>query len=745
MTVPYLSRLAGLTQGLLPRALLLFAVAVLWGCGDDTATDPEPSPELARIEVEPGESALSAIGQELVFTAKGRTSSGDLIPGLAFDWSTSDPQVATVDAQGRVTATGFGNTSITAELDRITGSATLLVRECTETLDLAPGEGRILEVPGPADCGIILPAGAAGDRYRIAVVRTVGDPCESGGVACNDDITVQVQLRPTAAAAAAAPGALLRGSGSSAGAEGILGRGPRIAVPAHLAEARRIADRTAEAHVRRREAERRMLARLAAEGPLHEALVRPPTDRVLAPGLAPAPAPALPGRLVIDSSTDPQCTTGDPLVVHKVFESDALTFYQDSAQIANPQRAVNAEQLRRMSEFYESWGAPVIDSYFGGISDLDGNGRVIVVVSSMVPSGTAAFVWSGDFFATDRCAASNEGEYIYFSPTVVRNQDSGNWQSLETLVHEMKHVSSLKKSIDRSEAQPGLSSVYHPSWIEEGTAEIASYTATRFAWYDQGGPAPNERADAESMRATGFVSVGGETQILPEFYGMALRLLRTQGYLSSQPNGLTHNPAGAGSSHSVYGSGFHFHRWLGDAFGGAATLPGGDAAFFQEQNAATTPPGLAGLSALTGRSFEQLVARYALAVMRNDDTFELARTPEALTSIDFASAGELFCFALSQGEYDALVAGLEPGAEAPCTDENGNFDPSGPDGRYPWPVTAQSDGTNAIPFRSGAFAGQAGNGGLRIHDFLSEGTHGAEIQIEARRADQARVVVTRVR
>ena len=486
-----------------------------------------------------------------------------------------------------------------------------------------------------------------------------------------------------------------------------------------------------------------MLEWLGRNGPLHEGLVAAPPSRVL--GSAGVAAP-LPQRLVLDSSTDSQCTKGDELVVLKRYEDGHFTFYQDSVQTGDPDRAVTAEQLQRMADFYREYGQPVIEDYFGGVSDIDGNGRIIVVVSSMVTSGTAAFVWSGDFFTSERCAASNEGEFIYFSAGVIRGQDEGNWQSLETLVHEMKHVSSLKKSIDRSAALPGLATVYHPSWIEEGTAEIAGNTATRFAWHAMGGPSPSARVNATLMRETGFRSVGGETRILPEFYGMALRLLRTQGYLSSQPNALTHDPTGASADHSVYGSGFHFHRWLGDAFGDAARAPGADADWFLRQNSSSFPPGISGIEQATGRSFSELLTSYTVATLLNDDDFDVPPLNEGFTSIDFASGVELFCFALSQGEYDVLVANLEPGESPPCTNDEGVFEPSGPNGRYPWPVTAAADGTNTQLFGADVFEGTSGNGGLRIHDFVSEGTAGAEVRVEvARSPSDARIVIVRVR
>ena len=72
--------------------------------------------------------------------------------------------------------------------------------------------------------------------------------------------------------------------------------------------------------------------------------------------------------------------------------------------------------------------------------------------------------------------------------------------------------------------------------------------------------------------------------LLRERFCLALRF----GVRSSQPNGLVVTPNGAGSGHSVYGSGWNFHRWLGDAYGNAST-PFADAGLFALSALAAIP------------------------------------------------------------------------------------------------------------------------------------------------------------
>lgn len=744
-------------QALLP----LVTVVVVSACSDNSApTPPEPELVLESIDVTPGQAGLSALGQSLTFSAAGRSTTNQAMSGLSFTWQSSNAAVASIAADGVATATGFGTTEITATAQGIVGTASLLVTDCSDELSMEPGEVRIFDVPDRGECGIILPVGAEGDRYRLAVVRPVSDPCSSNNPGCLDEVSVQIRTRAGTASASAhattqssAPASTkVPGQSPPTPAWPLtqINAGERIALPRHVYAAARLAQATADDHVWRRQAEAQLLSFIASQGPLEAAIAQAPVSggRSVGSTGAYAAAPALtslPDRLLIDTSTASQCTAGTKAVAIKVHEDDHFAFYQDSAQLANVETAVNEAQLRAMGDFYGDYGKPVIDDYFGGVSDIDGNGKVIVFVSPVVGSGTAAFVWSGDFFTQERCAASNQGEYIYFQAGVIRGQDNGNWQSLETLVHEMKHVSSLKKSIDRSALGTG-GSAYHPSWIEEGTAEIAGNMATRFAWHAVGGPPPQARANGQMMRETGFRTLGGESVIRPEFYGMAIRLLRTQGHLSSQPNGLTHNPTGASSSHSVYGAGFHFHRWLGDVYGSAAAAPGADASFFSRLNAASVPSGVAGLEMVTGQSFVDLMLEYTIATLFNDDRFDNRTAVPGFTSIDFASGVELFCFALSQGEYDEIVRNLEAGRSPPCTDDDGNFSPSGPNGSYPWPVTAQSTGGNSSSFGDLTFEGTSGNGGVRIHDLVATGTRGVSIEVEVGSQPlTARIILARIR
>ena len=83
----------------------------------------------SRIEVMPSSSTLSAIGETVQLTYTVYDSNGEPIPGAGVSWSSGDVSVATVSANGLVTAVGNGNTQVTATSGSITASATVTVAQ----------------------------------------------------------------------------------------------------------------------------------------------------------------------------------------------------------------------------------------------------------------------------------------------------------------------------------------------------------------------------------------------------------------------------------------------------------------------------------------------------------------------------------------------------------------------------------------------------------------------------------------
>ncbi|HSG50419.1 MAG TPA: Ig-like domain-containing protein [Longimicrobiales bacterium] len=685
------------------RTLLLAALATgLAACGGSDSTGPE----VATIIISPADATMDFLGSTVQFSARVEDQDGDVITGVQVQWASSDPSVASIDLSGRATALTAGSVQITASASGVTGQTSLSVNPapCTTDLELEPGEYQIL----PVDCAISIPAGAFGDRYRVGVLNQniTGTSTTVSTVTLN---VAELALAAPPAAAAPATGSL--------GLQGTASRQVRdrmalsLRQERHLRWAEGIERRTRAAHLGLRAAEVALMEAVGTEAVLPDLS----SDVV---GAAPQGVD-LPAKLQLRANPGNSCTTVEPLETALLLgQNEHLAVYQDSAQNAATATRVTTAQAQRILDYYAAYGKSTIDTYYPGVPDVDGNGKVILYVSfddALDDGATAAYVWGGDLLASNVCATSNEAELTYFNAALIRELDNDFTQAFETTVHEVKHISSFWHGIARSRRLNASS--YQPSWLEEGSAEIAGNMSARRAWATIGGPLPNERLVGQDFRDARDANGG---TVPEEAFGVILRLFRAQGYLSSQPNGLVVTPSGADDDHSVYGSGWTFLRWLGDSYGDAALLPYRDATFFASQNDSLTPPGIAGLEQLTGETFQTLLEQFALAAMFHMQPGE--PLTGGYTSYDFVDAIEIFCFA---------------------TDDPCDGTPAGPAGSFPWPVTATLNGPLYAPFQEGSFSGSIGPTGMRVHEFRSNGT-GAGIALRVTAAQPAKVVVARV-
>lgn len=128
---------------------------------------------------------------------------------------------------------------------------------------------------------------------------------------------------------------------------------------------------------------------------------------------------------------------------------------------------------------------PTNVQYFGGYSDVDGNGRVIILVTPVVnlltPPGSSGFIGgfflSNDLFAPGQGAnpgTTNFGEIFY----VLAADPDAQWgnpfppnytaqENVKTIAHEHEHLISFSHRIFNQ------SSTIQVTWLEEGMAHIA--------------------------------------------------------------------------------------------------------------------------------------------------------------------------------------------------------------------------------------------------------------------------------
>ena len=665
------------------RGILIALLVVLAGCGGD-GTEPLVATDLIKVG---GDQQAGDPGATLPAPLEVQVTdqNGDPVSDVTVRFEASsgivDPGSATSDADGLASTVytlppSAGTYTVTATASGV-GPVEFTVfavsADCPAVLRLEAGESAVLN-PLERNCDLVLPAGSLGDRYRLGVVR-------AGASANATDTTVVEVVVSGDATLTARPGA-------AAAPEAVA-----LELPEGLLRDLAAEPAGSRAHLRRLRENVALVQRL---GPAARASA---LRRREGPASAPLERAAAPSRRVLDASDD--CSVEDERIAHLLGENDHVAIYQDSIQ--RQDLPVSATSVRRMLDYYEAYGHQVTQEYFGGTPDLNGDGQIVVFVSPTVSSEFAAFVWSGDFFDVADCPASNEMEIIYFAAQNIRamEQSQGeSFQALSTLVHEAKHVSSLFNRLAASD-RTGTNE-FHPSWVEEGTAEIAAEMSSRLAWADSGGPSVTSQVTRQHFENTGFSSAN---------WGVALRLARMVWFLSSQPNAITVTPVGATATHNLRGGSWHFHRWIGDAYAGAADVALGDAGFFRQQNDSLAEPGHRGIEDILGQDFPVLMGEYTEAVVLH--ATGAPAPPRPFRLYEFTTAAEIFS------------------------------DPN-PPGVFPWPVTLdETTGEPSASLAPAIYGAPMGPSGVQVYDFESTGT-GTRAEIDVRMRGPALVVVSRI-
>lgn len=490
----------------------------------------------------------------------------------------------------------------------------LTLEVCPAALDLAVGE--MARIFLPDGCGAVLPA-VAGDFRVVVVARS-----QSAGAGYLPDGLKLVGTAGSPGAGfpapmAAAPYALQPVSAADPG------------IPDEIAE---LAARTEALHHRLRDEERRAVPNVPGA----------PANRV-GPALAQvegaAPARQAPANRTfwVTPNTGARVEIGATLLG----ENSAVLYYVDDDVLGTADEPTQG-QVDALIDYYETHGKPIIDDAFGGLgpagttqnfkddegnvltlpmSDLDENGKVIVlqIRPSYMPSGAAAYVSSCDRYPKSLahhnggpfyCTGSNQAEITYFA-----KPDSDFY--LGTLVHEVKHISSHGYAVfdDRG---------FNPSWIEEGTAEIAKEKSSR----DASGEPDGTRVGLFDVYPGGSLNAAT--------YGMGVVLSRARSYLGAAPrHSLYGTPSPNPDNSTYYGASWLFHRFLVDHFGSA-----NEDAFMHALN--TGGSGAAQIAAVTGESMGVLWERFVQAIAVEDDATARAASANRFQSYEFAAIADGF-------------------------------------------------------------------------------------------------------
>lgn len=634
-----------------------------------------------------------AIPYSQQLTARGGTTEGlvwnleggtRLPEGLAF---TSNGLIT-----GTPTATGFTEFRVTvANAQGRRASAALSLRVCEGALGLDEGDYQVFGAGERGACGFFVQAPRSGTYYRVTMVGT--ETFTSPRV---EDVELSVEGSFTAPAA-----------GVVASSEAPARRTPREAAPIGGPRLEELLERErdhAQAHARLRRSEAELMERLSAEGPVP--ILPDLSQQVARAAGGGGGGSRAPEELAfrLGDAFGGSCTVDTTVTGRLVAENEYLAFYEY-------QTSVSPDHVRQILDYYADYGEEVIQRYFAGVSDVNGDGIVNVLIRPELPGNTRAYVWSADMtLSRTSCPASNEMELIHVDGESIADIGGEDYWALGTIVHEMKHVSSLYKASRRRRGSSG----FHPLWIEEGTADMAKELSSRLAWQRAGGPAMSDRVTGEDLRSA---ITGGAARA--EAYGVFITMARTVWAFEPDSSAVTFHYED-GEVGDVYGSGWHFHRFLLDwVIGtGSATT---DERFMRALNDSLTASGVEGIEAVTGRPIEELLIEHAIAMtFAGSESVAGAGVPH-FTTYDFPTATEVF---------------LNPD----------------PPGVYPWPVTTTGEDTDdafapiAVPLATSGtrtFSGRLGASGVRIHDFRArDAGNGAAFYYDI--PGSARVIVARI-
>ena len=141
---------------LVVAAVVLCSALWTYACGDGATEPPPPAPDPPRpatVAVAPATVQLTALGANEQLTAEVRDQNGNAMAGAAVSWASSAGTVATVSANGLVTAVGNGTATITATAGSASGSATVTVAQQVSAVAVSPATDTVV----------------AGDTLRLAV------------------------------------------------------------------------------------------------------------------------------------------------------------------------------------------------------------------------------------------------------------------------------------------------------------------------------------------------------------------------------------------------------------------------------------------------------------------------------------------------------------------------------------------------------------------------------------------------
>ncbi|HEU4641602.1 MAG TPA: Ig-like domain-containing protein [Gemmatimonadaceae bacterium] len=288
--------------------------------------------------------------------------------------------------------------------------------------------------------------------------------------------------------------------------------------------------------------------------------------------------------------------------------------------VANPTTdALTLADMQAASDEFDTNVYATDVAYFGQPSDIDGNGRVIVVLTWQVnkSKGILGFVFSGDLFPGDpSCPQSNGGELYYgqvpdpanVAGTGARSKADVLQQMPELIAHEFSHIIQTSQRVILHDG------TFMEGWEMEGQATFAEELVGQAVLGNTSG----QNYGASVGFGTGYDWYADPLVKWMEYFGdlgqnqqaaNAPDLCTVYGNLD-----LTNLPCDVSA---FYGASWILQRYIGDQYG--PTYPGGLQQLTRDWVAKNpTLSGTQNIGALLGVDYDQLFVRFATALALDD-------------------------------------------------------------------------------------------------------------------------------
>lgn len=516
---------------------LLAILPFLVGCTDGLFG---PSAEEIAIELEQAaiSEATLLVGQSVVLTARSSGSSASQLT-----WRSAAPEIVAVTEDGTIRGVSIGETSVIASAGRLADTVFVSVLAAPPASGYC-GDGTALEL--------------ARSESLTTTAEAAASLCINGGTATQIYVLVPFH--------AATSGSELR---VEVAADGV-GNGsftlqpdspPQSILSPPPAESPRPSD--SEDHRLLREREVRDLTPLVRGG----SLPAPTIPR-------PAALPTVGDELTLNVNPERTCTEPRERRARVAAVSDRAVILDD---VLNPVGRFTDAEYAAFAESFDDLVYPTVTRNFGDPTDIDGNGKILIVFTTAVnqmtkeraQSYTAGFFYARDLFPKrdtpplGACAASNEAELLYMitpdpSGTVnrnVRTKRSVADRTVGVLAHELQHLINASRRL----RVVGGDQWSEELWLNEGLSHIAE----ELTFYAAAGLAPGGELTGPRIRGSAFTAFE-----------------RYQGVNMSRYSSYLRKPYGSSPLHGTdlenRGASWSFLRYAADR-----AVPGGEAGLWR--------------------------------------------------------------------------------------------------------------------------------------------------------------------